>query len=81
MRTNMYTNTGKIGSVIGLVVTTCLLSYVSVNSTKIVDGTIAAAKKGLDKANEVLHGNKKQYAVCERTFDGRIYDTGKRIWK
>ena len=81
MKPNLYVNTGKVGHVVGLIVVTCLTSYVTTNSTKIVEGTVAAAKNGLEKANEILHHGKKQYSVCERTFDGRIIDTGKRIWR
>lgn len=78
---NTYTNTSNAKAVIGLVVTTVLLSYATTHSTEIVNGTISLAKKGIEKAEELLHKGKKQYAVCARTFDGRVYDTGKRIWK
>lgn len=82
MKPQLYVNTGKLGSIVGLVVTTLALSYVSANATKIVDGTFGAVKDGIANAkNRIMHGNKKQYAVWRRDVSGKIYDTGERIWK
>jgi hypothetical protein len=77
----LYTNTSKVGAVIGLVVTTVAVTYASQHSTEIVNGTLSLAKKGIDKANSMLHKGKKQYSVCTRMADGRIVDTGERLWK
>ena len=82
MKPNLYVNTGKIGSVVGLIVTTIALSYVSTNATKIVEGTASAVKNGVVYLkNHIEHGNKKQYAVWRRDLSGKLYDTGQRLWK
>lgn len=82
MKPNLYVNTGKFGSIVGLVLTTIALSYVSTNATKIVDGTFNAVKNGVAEVKtHIMHGNKKQYAVWSRDISGKIYDTGERIWK
>lgn len=82
MRNSLYTNTGRIGSVIGLIVVTVLVSYASTNATEIVNGVFKAINNGVKDTNaKILHKDKKQYAVCGRDFDGNFYDTGKRIWK
>jgi hypothetical protein len=78
---NTYTNTGNFGAVTGLILTTLALSYISANSTKIVDGAVAIGKSWSRKAEAMAHQQKKQYAVVGRDFDGNFYDTGKRIWK
>ena len=82
MRNSLYTNTGNIGSIIGLVVVTVLVSYASLHATEIVNGSVQAISNGVKYADRIiLHKNKNQYAVCGRDFDGNLYDTGKRIWK
>lgn len=77
----MYTNTGKLGSIAGLIVTTVLVAYASQNATKIVDGTVAVAKDGIRKANEIIHGGKHQYWILERTPNGNLVNTGKKVWR
>jgi len=57
------------------------LAYAQSHATEIVDGTVAKAKLGVEKLNEIVHHGKKQYSVCERTYSGEIRDTGKRIWR
>lgn len=82
MSKHLYTNTSNFTAIVGLVVTTALLSYVSTNSTKLVEGTVSLAKDGIEKASKYIqHGNKQQYHVLARDFDGNLYDTGRTIWK
>ena len=82
MRNSLYTNTGNIGSIIGLVVVTVLVSYASIHATEIVNGAFRAINNGVKYADcNIIQKKKKQYAVCVRDFDGNLYDTGKRIWK
>lgn len=78
---SLYTNTGKVGSVVGLVLITVVTAYVANHSEKIVDGTVSLAKKGMRKAKELFHKNKDQYQIWARDYDGKLYDTGRRIQK
>lgn len=81
---NLYTNTSKPQAVLGLIVTTVLLSYAATNSTKLVNDTVSLVKKGIGKVtgkvNGICHGNKKKYIVCGRDIDGNLYEIG-TIWK
>lgn len=77
----MYTNTSNWKAIVGLIVVTVAVSYVSANSTQIVNGAIALAKDGVEFAKAKIHSNKKQYIVCAKDIDGKVYDTGQRIWK
>jgi hypothetical protein len=79
--TRLYTNTSKFTGVAGLVVTTVLLNYAALHSTEIVDNTVLLAKKAVRKAEQILHGGKQKYSVLNRDFDGKLYDTGKTVWK
>jgi hypothetical protein len=81
MNGRLYTNTGKIGSVMGLLVTTVLVTYVSTHSTEIVDGALSLTRKGLEKVEGLVRGKKLLYRVCKQDIDGKLYDTGKRVWK
>lgn len=78
-----YTNTSNWKAIAGLVLTTLLASYVANNSTKIVEGSVSSAKKGLKRGwvriNDALHGGKQEYAVWSKDFDGKLYDTGRRV--
>lgn len=80
MNSRLYTNTSNVKGIIGLVVLTVLTSYASTHATEIVDNTVKICKNGIETANEVIHRGKRQVAVIERHYDGRLHDTGKRIW-
>jgi hypothetical protein len=81
MSTRLYTNTSKFSGVAGLVVTTVLLNYAAQHSTEIVDSSVLLARKAVRKVQEALHGGKQQYSILNRDFDGKLYDTGKKIWR
>jgi hypothetical protein len=81
MLKSVYTNTSKPTAVAGLLILTVGLAYAQSHSTEIVEGTLGLAKQGIGKVEELMHKGKKQYSVCEQTYDGRIRDTGKRIWR
>lgn len=80
MKPQLYTNTGKVGSIVGLVVTTLLVSYVAQNSTEIVNGTAAIAKKGL-KAGKQLIDSKltREVEVWSTLPNGEKYNTGMKV--
>lgn len=81
MSTRLYTNTSKFSGVAGLVITTVLLNYAAQNSTEIVNNAVLLAKKAARKAEQIMHGGKQQYSILSRDFDGKLYDTGKKIWR
>lgn len=81
MKNTLYTNTGKVRSVIGLLVVTFATTAVSLYTPQIVEFIVKSTKTGKEKASEVLHKGKHQYAVAERLYDGTIRDTGKRVWR
>lgn len=78
---SLYTNTGSIRSIAGLLVVTVLVSYATMHADEIVNGTVRFCKDGVDQAKSLLHKGKKQYSVIERHYDGTLHDTGKRIWR
>lgn len=78
---SMYTNTGKVRDVVGLLIVTVLSTYAATHSTEIVDGAKRLCKDGVEKVGSILHKGKKQYSVIERHYDGTLHDTGKRIWR
>lgn len=77
MNPKLYTNTGKVGSIVGLVVTTLALSYVSQNSTKIVDGTVAVAKDVLKKSKRLINNEfTREVEIWSTLPSGEKYNTG-----
>lgn len=73
MNTRLYTNTGKLTSIVGLVVTTLAVSYVAQNSTEIVNGGLKLGKKLINNAVT------KQVSVYSTAASGQVYDTGMKI--
>lgn len=76
----MYTNTGKVQSVIGLVVVTVLTAYASSHATEIVDKTVEFCKDSVKRVEEVLHKGKRRVSIIERMYDGSLRDTKKTMW-
>ena len=80
MNTRLYTNTGKLTSIVGLVVTTLAVSYVAQNSTQIVNGTAAIAKKGLKESKKLIKkAMTKEVSVWGTAPSGQVYDTGMKV--
>lgn len=80
MNTRLYTNTGKVGSIVGLVVTTLAVSYVAQNSTQIVNGAADLAKKGLKAGKQLINKQMTKEAEVWSTLpNGEMYDTGMRV--
>ena len=80
MKTNLYTNTGKVGSIFGLVVTTLLVSYVAQNSTQIVNGAIAIGGKVVKKAAVLAsYPLTKEVEVWSTLPNGQKYNTGMKV--
>lgn len=78
----LYTNTGKVGSVIGLVVTTVLVTYAAQHSTEIVNGVVSICKTGVKQAKKAIEKvTTKEYQVWSTDVNGQIYDTGMKIRK
>lgn len=77
MSNRLYTNTGNVGSILGLIVTTVVLTYAAQNSTKIVDGTIAAASKGAKAvARTVNIALTREVEIWSTLPNGEKYNTG-----
>lgn len=77
MNTKLYTNTGKVGSIAGLIVTTVALNYVAQNSTKIVDGTITVIKNGLRSGKRFINNRMtREVEVWSTLPNGQVYNTG-----
>ncbi len=78
---SMYTNTSSAKAIAGLLIVTFATTAVALYTPQICQGIAALAKAGKNKVEAVAHRGKKQYAVVARTYDGRMFDTGDRIWK
>jgi hypothetical protein len=78
---SMYTNTSNAKAIVGLLIVTFATTAVALYTPQICQGIVALTKTGKDKVEQLAHRGKKQYAVAARTYDGRIFDTGDRIWK
>lgn len=77
MKTNLYTNTGNVRSILGLVVTTLLVSYVAQNSTQIVDSGIAIAKKVANKSKKFINDRvTTEFEIWSTLPNGEMYNTG-----
>ena len=81
MHKNLYVNTSKLSAVLGFIAITVATTYASTHADQIVNGVVNSVKDGAACVNAKLHQNKQQYILCARDADGKIYDTGKRIWK
>lgn len=77
MSNRLYTNTGNIGSILGLVVATVVLNYAAQNSTQIVDGTIAIAKKGVKAVKRNVNiALTREVEIWSTLPNGERYNTG-----
>ena len=77
MNTKLYTNTGKVGSIVGLVVTTLAVSYVAQHSTEIVNGAVAIAKDGLKASKKLINkGLTREVEIWSTLPNGEKYNTG-----
>jgi len=80
MNNRLYTNTGKVGSILGLVVTTVLVSYAAQNSTKIIDGTIAIAKDGVKFVKHAINNaSTRETEIWSTLPNGEIFNTGMKV--
>lgn len=80
MNPKLYTNTGKVGSIVGLIVTTLAVNYVAQNSTKIVDGAIAAIKTGVRKSEKFINDKvTDEVEVWSTLPNGEQYNTGMKM--
>lgn len=77
MNTRLYTNTGKLQSIAGLVVTTVLLSYATTHSTEIVNGVISVGKNlvngGMRTINKAMT---REVEIWSTLPNGEVYNTG-----
>jgi len=80
MSSRLYTNTGKLGSIAGLVVTTVLVTYAAQNADKIVNGTIAFGKDVIRSAKRGIEMvGTKEVPVYSHDINGEVYDTGMKV--
>lgn len=78
---SLYTNTSSPKAIAGLLLITLATAYVKENATEIVDGTIAKTKDARRSVESKLRGDKQRYSVLRQDSDGKLYDTGKKVWK
>lgn len=77
MTTRYYTNTGKVGSIVGLIVTTVAVSYAAQHSTEIVNGTVSIAKQGVKAVRKAINeARTKEVEVWSTLPNGEVYNTG-----
>jgi hypothetical protein len=85
MSNRFYTNTSNPVAILGLFVTTVALSYASQNADQIVNATIKGVIDGVsilkDAAKKATNNGKQKYHVLGQDFDGKIYDTGRIVYK
>lgn len=78
-----YTNTGKIGSVVGLIVTTVAIKYAADHSDEIVEGAVklvkTASRKLVDVKDEVFSKVSDKEPVYTMQWNGTEYRM-KKIW-
>lgn len=76
---SMYTNTSNAKAIAGLIFVTFATTAVVLYTPQICEGIIKLAKKGKEKA-EVLINGQKAVPVVEQKVDGYVYTDGKRFW-
>ena len=77
MNTRLYTNTGKFESILGLVVTTVLVTYAAQNSEKIVNGAIAFCKNGTKTVKQYVDSRfTREVEIWSTLPNGQKYNTG-----
>lgn len=80
----LYTNTGKVGSIVGLIFLTAATSYVSQNSTKIIEGSFNFLRRNFHRVARRVDAavNKKtKYECVWRDGEGNVVRTGLFVWK
>jgi len=76
---SMYTNTGNAGAVVGLIVVTFVTTAVVLYTPQICEGMIKLAKRGKDKVEVMINGQ-KPVPVVAKQVDGYVYTDGKKFW-
>lgn len=76
---SMYTNTSNAKAIVGLVVVTFLTSAVVLYTPQICEGIVSLAKRGKEKMDVLVNGQ-KSVPIVERKVEGYIYTDGKRFW-
>lgn len=80
MNNRLYTNTGKVGSIIGLVVTTVVLNYAAQHSTEIVNGTLSIVRNGVNVAKRTFNNAMtREVEVWSTLPNGERFNTGMKV--
>jgi hypothetical protein len=80
MNNRLYTNTGKVGSILGLVVATVVLNYAAQHSTEIVNGTVAIAKSGVKAVKRGINNAlTREVEVWSTLPNGEKFNTGMKV--
>lgn len=80
MNTKLYTNTGKVESIVGLIVTTVAVTYAASHSTEIVNGTVNIIKTGWKKGSKVISkAMTKEVEVWSTLPNGEKFNTGMKV--
>lgn len=76
---SMYTNTSNVKAIAGLIFVTFATTTVMLYTPQICEGIVKLAKMGKEKAEVLIHGQKR-VPVIERRVDGYVYTDGKKFW-
>lgn len=76
---SMYTNTSNAQAIAGLIFVTFATTAVALYTPQICEGIVKLVRKGKEKA-EVLINGQKPVPVVVRKVDGYVYTDGKKVW-
>ena len=77
---SLYTNTGKPGAIVGLVLVTFLTSATILYTPQICEGIVKLAKMGKQKVDALVNGQ-KTVPIVEQEYHGYIYTDRKgKFW-
>lgn len=77
MNTRTYTNTGKVKDILGLFVTTVVLTYAATHSEEIVNGVVTMSKNLANTGRKAVnHAVTKEVEVWSTDINGVAYRTG-----
>ena len=76
----MYTNTSNPKAIAGFLFLTFATTAIVILTPQILENSGRILRSGKEKLEDVIRNGKKEYVICQQV-NGRIFDTGKRIWR
>lgn len=67
----MYTNTGNVKHIAGLLFVTVAVTYCATHADEIVGGIVDISKSSARKVREVIDGDNRRLKVYEKYFNSR----------